>query len=361
MTLRSRQVVLSTARVVLLGTALGLAVPRPVSALNIERCVSQDNHLYVIMTTGSDSYPGDQRGDDERQRQRLLRACRPGRRAHRRWRPAAGSLLPNRMRTTVISGLPSNAVTCAAQLQRQAAGGQGQLTLPGGATVSVQRRLQQRDSRAGRNRATWPCRPPSTCRRVSRSVPGCSVSGETMVVPLDGRCVHAIRRYLGEQASQTVTYDDTEGSTVGNRAPGNNVPPTQAIGGRLPPAGRLHQSRDLPGHRVHRHPGRQHRRRRRGGRLHDRFERDHRRAPSAPRTTSPSTPRPARPRHADGDARRRRRRTPRRQRRPTTATATATANGTNTHDHRRLRPRATGTIHAHTDDHADADAGHLPA
>jgi hypothetical protein len=31
----------------------------------------------------------------------------------------------------------------------------------------------------------------------------------------------------GEQTSQTVTYDDTEGSTIGNRAPGNNVPPTQ--------------------------------------------------------------------------------------------------------------------------------------
>jgi len=196
------------------------------SALNIERCVSQDNHLYVILTTSSPRMqvtsvamtnmnanaccelpsPGD-----------VLTAVAAG----------AGILLPNRARTTVISGLPSNFITCGANFVASAAGGQGQLTLPGGSTVS---------SNAGFSSNTVV---PVTSSDVlvpaafdtsgvSRAIPGCTVSGQTMTFPSTAGVYTPSDVTAGEQSSQTVTHDDTEGTTVGNRAPGNNVPPTQA-------------------------------------------------------------------------------------------------------------------------------------
>ncbi len=201
-----------------------VATPSFVWALDIQRCVSSDNHLYVILTT--DSFHTrvssvaltnasanacceiTSTGD-------VLTALAAG----------TGMPLPNRMRTTVISGLPSNFITCGMNFSATAAGGQGQLTLPGGATVSAN---------GGFSSVTVVPVTSSDVAvpaavdvpMVTRTFPGCTITGQTMVFPSSPGVVTSDVT-LGEQANQTVTYDDTEGSTVGNRAPGNNVPPTQ--------------------------------------------------------------------------------------------------------------------------------------
>jgi hypothetical protein len=206
--------------------AVWVGAARPASALTVERCVSADNHLYVILTTNNPRTqvtslamtnmnanaccelpsPGD-----------VLTAVAAG----------AGVLLPNRARTTVISGLPSNVISCAGNFNATAAGSQGQLTLPGGTTVSAN---------AGFSSATVV--PVTTAdgavpaafdaSGVSRSISGCSVSGQTMTFPSTAGVYTPSDVTAGEQSAQTVTHDDTEGTRIGNRAPGNNVPPNQA-------------------------------------------------------------------------------------------------------------------------------------
>ncbi len=207
--------------------AVVLVSPRGASALNIERCVSQDNHLYVILTTNNPRVqvtslamtnasanaccelpgPGD-----------VLTAVAAG----------GGILLPNRARTTVISGLtPSNFITCASNFTASAAGGQGQLLLPGGTTVSANPGFS---SATVVPITTSDSAVPAAMdvSGVSRSISGCSVSGQTMVFPSTAGVYTPSDVTAGEQSAQTVTHDDTEGTTVGNRAPGNNVPPTQS-------------------------------------------------------------------------------------------------------------------------------------
>ena len=65
---------------------------------------------------------------------------------------------------------------------------------------------------------------------VQRTITGCGTGpGTTMTFPSTAGVFVPSDPTSGEQANQTVTFDDTEGSAVGNRPPGNNVPPTQAI------------------------------------------------------------------------------------------------------------------------------------
>jgi hypothetical protein len=223
MTLTKR---LSAAATVGLGVALGLLNPRPVLALSVERCVSQDNHLYVILRTTSDRTQvtsvaltnGSANACCESPiGGAVLTALAAG----------SGTLLPNRMRTTVISGLPSNAVTCGGNFSAGAAGGQGQLTLPGGATVSANGAFSS-ETVVPVTTADVAVPAAFDVGTISRTVNGCMISGETMAFPSTAGVHTPSDVTLGEQASQTATYDDTEGSTIGNRAPGNNVPPTQA-------------------------------------------------------------------------------------------------------------------------------------
>lgn len=228
MTLTSRRAVLSALASVGLGMALSVTAPQAASALNIQRCVSSDNHVYMILWSNSDQVQVNSvamtnmnanaccelpMGGD------VITAVAAG----------GGSLLPNRARTTVISGLPANSVTCAANFNATAAGGQGQLTLPGGVrTVSA----------AGGAFSTEGVVPVTTADAavpaafdvpmISRSISGCSVSGETMSFPSTAGVHTPSDQTAGEVSGQTATYDDTEGSTFGNRAPGNNVPPTQS-------------------------------------------------------------------------------------------------------------------------------------
>ena len=226
MTSRVRQSArLATAVVVL--SALVLASPRSLSALTIERCVSQDNHLYVILSSTSDFT---QVTSVSMTNANANACCELGSAGDVLTALAAGSgvPLPNRARTTVIAGLPSNSVTCAGNFSASAAGGQGQLTLPGG--------VKKVSANAGFTTETVV--PVTTADvavpaafdvgSVSRSITGCSVSGVAMAFPSTAGVNNPSDQTAGEQSSQTVTYDDTDGSTIGNRAPGNNVPPTQA-------------------------------------------------------------------------------------------------------------------------------------
>jgi hypothetical protein len=225
MTLSSRWASLASACVVLVAVALSALTPKPLWALDIQRCVSSDNHLYVILTTTSDHT----RVSSVALTNASANACCEAPSAGAvltALSAGSGTLLPNRMRTTVVTGLPNNSISCGVNFSAGAAGGQGQLTLPGGATVSANGGFS---SVTVVPVATADGAVPSAVDvpLASRSFTGCSVSGETMVFPSSAGVVTSDVT-LGEQANQTVTFDDTEGSTIGNRAPGNNVPPTQA-------------------------------------------------------------------------------------------------------------------------------------
>jgi hypothetical protein len=208
-------------------TAALLAHSRPAPGLTVERCVSNDNHLYVILTTTSPytqvtslamtnmnanaccelPAPND-----------VLTAVAAG----------AGALLPNRARTTVITGLPNNFISCGSNFNAAAAGGQGQLTLPGGSrTVSANAGFST-ETVVPVTTADGAVPAAFDATGVSRSISNCSVSGQTMVFPSTAGVYTPSDVTAGEQSGQTVTHDDTEGSRIGNRAPGNTVPPTQS-------------------------------------------------------------------------------------------------------------------------------------
>ena len=211
----------------LITVAALLAPARSAFALNIERCISNDNHVYVILTTSNVQTRVTSVAITNMSSNACCEFPVPGA-VLTAVSAGGGILLPNRTRTTVIDGLPGNSITCGANFSASAAGGQGQLTLPGGVrTVS---------SNAGFSTETVV---PVTASDaavpaafdvpvISRTVGGCSVSGTTMAFPSTAGVNTPSDATFGEQMSQTVTYDDTEGSTIGNRAPGNNVPPTQA-------------------------------------------------------------------------------------------------------------------------------------
>ncbi len=209
-----------------IGCAAILASAGPSLGINVERCVSVDNHVYMILTTSeNESRVTSVALTDANANAccefpdtgQVLTAISTG----------AGTLLPNRMRTTVVSGLPSNAITCGGNFVASAAGGQGQLTLPGGATVSINGAFS---SETVVPVSTSDVAVPAAfdVPTISRSISGCSVSGQTMAFPSTVSVHTPSDVTLGEQSNQTATYDDTEGSTIGNRAPGNNVPPTQS-------------------------------------------------------------------------------------------------------------------------------------
>src|SRR5262245_31734323 len=225
MSAQNRRSTIAITTAALIGGLSSVIGAGSVWALDITRCVSSDNHLYVVVRTTSDQV----RVTSLAMSSGSANACceSPMAGAVLTALSAGGALLPNRMRTTVISGLPSNTVTCGANFNASAAGGQGQLTLPGGSTVSANGAFSSNlvvpvTTADGAVPAAF------DVPAVARTVGGCMVSGETMAFPSTASVNTPSDPTLGEQASQTVTYDDTEGSTIGNRAPGNNVPPTQA-------------------------------------------------------------------------------------------------------------------------------------
>lgn len=213
-------------KALLIGCVAASIAPGSGWAVSIERCVSADNHIYVIVSTSSPQTRVTSLALTNMSANGCCEFPAPGA-VLTAVSAGSGILLPNRERTTVIDGLPSNSITCGVNFNAGAAGGQGQLTLPGG--------LRTVSANAGFSTEGVV---PVTASDVlvpaafdvpviSRTIPGCSVSGTTMAFPSTAGVHTPSDVTLGEQASQTVTYDDTQGSTIGNRAPGNNVPPTQ--------------------------------------------------------------------------------------------------------------------------------------
>src|SRR5262245_40045492 len=94
-----------TAAAAIVCAAFGLLVPHSLSALTIERCVSQDNHLYVILSSTSDFM---QVNSVSMTNSNGNACCELGVMGDVLTAASAGGgmLLPNRARTTVISGLP---------------------------------------------------------------------------------------------------------------------------------------------------------------------------------------------------------------------------------------------------------------
>jgi len=211
---------------VLVAASLVIFIAGSAGAINIQRCISNDNHVYVILTTSSTQSQVTSVALTNMSANACCEFPAPGA-VLTALAAGNGTLLPNRMRTTVVDGLTSNSITCGGNFSASAAGGQGQLTLPGGATVSADSGFS---SELVVPVGTADARVPAALDvgSVSRVVNGCSLTGTTMTFPSTAGVYTPSDFTLGEQASQTVTHDDTEGSTIGNRAPGNNVPPNQS-------------------------------------------------------------------------------------------------------------------------------------
>ncbi|MBI4516489.1 MAG: hypothetical protein HY699_11825 [Deltaproteobacteria bacterium] len=207
-------------------------------ALTVELCASQDNHVYMIIKTGSGSIgtqvtsvaltggnantctetpgaPGT-----------VLTAVSAGQ----------GSLLPGRMRTAVLSGFSDNTVSCATNFDPNAAGGKGVLTLPGGLRkVSADPALplgggETQEPLANVTVASGGVPAAMDLASVSRSPGGCTVSGATMVFPLPSGSTNVSDVDAGEVDNQTVTLDDTQGSQVGSVGASVTNPQTTADG-----------------------------------------------------------------------------------------------------------------------------------
>ena len=161
--------------------------------------------------------------------------------------PTPSALLPNRMRTTVISGKANAAVSCA-NFNPNANGGTGLLTMPAGGTVGVAGgTIPLVDVHTAD--AAVPAAvdllseirmvTPFVCAGATMVFPlpnpqqsGCPGSGTTQLVESDAT--------TGEQDCQTVTFDDTNQSTLGNSA-GGTMPRTSGTHLQTVPDGFLLQ------------------------------------------------------------------------------------------------------------------------
>jgi len=236
------------ALVLLLALFVTMLNPRPAAAIGGVACRSQDNHVYFIirgtvssvgtqitsvaLTSGNSSLCTESPPSDG-----VLTALAVGVLGQ----GGSSILLPNRMRTTVLSGFTNNSVTCA-NFVSSAAGGMGQLTLPDGSTVSADPAfatvplvdVHSADSGVGTIATAVPAAADVGTGTVSdptlmRSVPSGTCMGAAMVFPsTQPAACNASPTFvqsspsLGEQDCQTATLDDTNNSTVGNLAGGSN-------------------------------------------------------------------------------------------------------------------------------------------
>ncbi|MBI4515623.1 MAG: hypothetical protein HY699_07385 [Deltaproteobacteria bacterium] len=204
-----------------MGAGLSLLVAQAGWALTVEHCLSSDNHIYIIIKTGSGNIgtqvtsvavtAGNANTCTEAPASgAVLTALAAGQ----------GALLPNRMRTTVLDGFLSNTISCAVNFNASAGGGKGVLTLPGGTrTVSAD---PGSSTETLVSVATADANVPAAVdvASVSRAISGCSVSGTTMVFPSPAGAVVQSNVTTGEVSGQNTTFDDTEGTHVGNMDPG---------------------------------------------------------------------------------------------------------------------------------------------
>ncbi len=223
--IRGHSHLFSRAAAVVVAATLGLS--GIASALTVERCVSQDNHAYMIITTGSGNIGtmvtsvGFNAGSPC-----SLSEIGPAGTVLTAFAAGPGPLLPNRVRTQVISGLPDNTISCSTNFNATAAGGKGALTLPGGTQiVSADPNTTTEPlvpvTTGDTNFATDPSAvPPAvdilTSRTITESGNPVVCSGNAMVFPIGGSGTTFSDPNTGEVANQSVTLDDTSGTRIGN-------------------------------------------------------------------------------------------------------------------------------------------------
>ncbi len=216
---------------ILVAVGLGGAVTAANSSWAIGglTCVSDDDHLYFILR-GNVSNKGTQVTSVAITSERCGSTCieaPPGDGILTAFSAGPGALLPNRMRTTVLNGKGNSSISCA-DFNPNANGGMGLLTMPAGGTVSA-------------GGGTIPLVDVHTADAVvpaavdlvseSRTIPPFVCSGSTMVFPLpnpqQSGCPGSGTTQVvessvttGEQDCQTVTFDETNQSPIGNIAGG---------------------------------------------------------------------------------------------------------------------------------------------
>ncbi|MBI4515624.1 MAG: hypothetical protein HY699_07390 [Deltaproteobacteria bacterium] len=183
--------------------------------------MSDDNHVYVIIKTGSGNIgtqvtsvaltAGNANTCTESPATgQVLTALAAGQ----------GALLPNRVRTTVLDGFLSNTISCAGNFNASAGGGKGILTLPGGTRTVSADAVSSTETLVSVSTADAAVPAAVDLASVSRAISGCSVSGTAMVFPSPAGAVVQSNVITGEVSGQNTTFDDTEGTHVGNMDPG---------------------------------------------------------------------------------------------------------------------------------------------
>ena len=216
-------------RILTLGSIVLLGGANVATALTTQQCVSDDNHVYLIITTQSSTIGTEVTSVG----MNALSPCSVSEIAGTdavltSYAAGVGPLLPNRMRTTVLSGFSTNSLSCASNFDPSGAMGKGilNLPLPGTRTVSADpgSSTEMLVTEATADPSSAPI-PAASDINTSRTIAGpITCSGNAMVFPLGGVGVTLSNPTTGEVANQSVTLDDTSGSRVGNGCPGNAVP-----------------------------------------------------------------------------------------------------------------------------------------
>lgn len=189
---------------------------RPADALTVQQCVSDNNDLYVIVTTSSGSI-GTQVTSVAIGQFSSCSLSETGASGAvlSALATTTGPLLPTRRRTAILSGFTTNAVSCA-NFDPAAAGGAGILTLPGGTrTVSVDapsttEPLTDVTTAGGGVPAAVDI---STSRTIAGPI---QCAGNAMVFPFEGTGNTISDPTTGEVMNQSITLDDTSGTRMGN-------------------------------------------------------------------------------------------------------------------------------------------------
>ena len=215
---------------------LVLLTASSVSALTVERCVSSDNTAYVIITTGSGNIGTMVTSVAFNAGTACsLSEIRPEGSVLTAFSAGPNFLLPNRMRTQVLSGFSTNAVSCATNFDPNGAGGSGVLTLPipGARTVSTNVAFSTENlmsvTTADPNAATDPSAVPAaadviTTRTITMFGNPVTCSGNTMAFPVGGVGNTFSDPNTGEVTNQSITFDDTSGTRAGNPTSQPNRP-----------------------------------------------------------------------------------------------------------------------------------------
>lgn len=204
---------------VVTGLAVSLLVGfsvRSAEALTVQQCLSDNNDVYVIITTNSGSI-GTQVTSVAIGQFSSCSLSETGAAGDvlSVLSTTTGPLLPTLRRTAVLNGFTSNSVSCAS-FDPAAADGAGILTLPGGVrTVSVDtpsstEALTDVGTAGGGV-------PAATAISASRTITGpIQCAGNTLAFPFEGTGNTVSNATTGEVANQSITFDDTSGTRVGN-------------------------------------------------------------------------------------------------------------------------------------------------